>query len=31
VLLMEIERDESRVPEDQRIDLSWLRPELGLE
>ena len=31
VLLKDIERDESRLPADQRIDLSWLRPELGLE
>jgi hypothetical protein len=31
VLLKDIERDESRLPADERIDLSWLRPELGLE
>jgi len=31
VLLKNIERDESRLPADQRIDLSWLRPELGIE
>jgi len=31
VLLKDIERAESRLPADERIDLSWLRPELGLE
>jgi hypothetical protein len=31
VLLEDIERSESRLPPGERIDLGWLRPELGLE
>ena len=30
VLLDDIERSESRLPPGERIDLGWLRPELGL-
>ena len=31
LLLQDIERTESNTPPEQRIDLSWLRRELGLE
>ena len=31
LLLKEIERSESRLPPDQQIDISWLRPALGLD
>jgi hypothetical protein len=30
LLLKDIERHESRLPPDQQIDLSWLRPALGV-
>jgi hypothetical protein len=31
LLLKDIERHESLLPQDQQIDLSWIRPALGLE